>query len=405
MKIPKGLQQSTPWLFATISLPCQATNTGIGQCIGDIYNWSIAIVGIAAFIQVVRAGIEYFTAAGNASDAKDAKSKISDAILGIILLFSSYVILRTINPDLVGGGPGTAIFNPGGSNTIQLFLASASPTRAPVGGLITLSGTGFTNASKVLIDGSPFDSSQFMINGSTEIIVELKDAGSISFTPGETIEISVKDGTKETTAKTIVITGDKDITITSLSSSQGNPGDKIKLTGTNLSNKLELSWDDTTIDYTFINSTQIEFTVPSDTKLASPGVHKITASLNDIKVGPLSFVMTREDSSGSTGDFPDISSVDLPREITFGEDQMIRIVGDGFKTGVRYQLVMGDYGTYEVASVNPSQITFQVGGDDNNWEINGGALPTSPTPISVYFYQDGKLVQALGDVTVNFPTE
>lgn len=63
-------------------------------------------MGIVAFVQIIYAGWIYLTAAGNTTKTGDAMKKISNAILGIVLLFSSYIILNTINPDLVGGSFG-----------------------------------------------------------------------------------------------------------------------------------------------------------------------------------------------------------------------------------------------------------------------------------------------------------
>ncbi len=92
-----------PVSFVLVSIPC-ANNGTIGECVSGLYNWSLAIVGVVAFVQIIYAGFLYLTAAGNTSKTGDAMSKISNAVLGIVLLFSSYLILNTINPDLVGGG-------------------------------------------------------------------------------------------------------------------------------------------------------------------------------------------------------------------------------------------------------------------------------------------------------------
>ena len=395
MKISKSFYQSTPWLFATISLPCQATNTGIGQCIGDIYNWSIAIVGIAAFIQVVRAGIEYFTAAGNASDAKDAKSKISDAILGIILLFSSYVILRTINPDLVGGGPGSAIFDPGSASsaTRQVSLTAIFPMRVVEGGLLTLSGVNFTSTSEVTIDGNPYDPGQVMINGSSEIIVQLDN----TFSVGEAIDVAVRNGSQTTVAKTVVIVGKNQITATSLTPAQGPPGTVVTLTGTNLTSEVKLAWDGTVVSSTLENNTRITFKVPTSAREA---IHNVTANLNDTTTGPLPFSVV-SDANADPNLAPHVDSVDVPDRIAFGNTETIEISGSNLKAGA--QLVMGEYGTYETASVGSDKLTFVVDGSDNIWEANGDPLPTAPVTVSVYFYQDGKLVYILSDIEIDFP--
>lgn len=87
----------------SFSIPCQNSTT-IGDCISGIYSWSLVVVGVVAFVQIIYAGWIYLTAAGNTSKTGEAMSKISNAILGLVLLFSSYLILNTINPDLVGGG-------------------------------------------------------------------------------------------------------------------------------------------------------------------------------------------------------------------------------------------------------------------------------------------------------------
>jgi len=84
------------------SFPCSEA-IGIGQCIADIYTWSLSIVGIIAFATAIYAGVIWMTAAGNASKIKEAKDRMSNAVLGIVLLFSSFLILNTINPDLTSG--------------------------------------------------------------------------------------------------------------------------------------------------------------------------------------------------------------------------------------------------------------------------------------------------------------
>ena len=50
---------------------------------------------------IVWAGLRYTLAAGNPSTQSDAKDQILQAILGLILLFGAYLILYTINPNLV----------------------------------------------------------------------------------------------------------------------------------------------------------------------------------------------------------------------------------------------------------------------------------------------------------------
>jgi len=73
---------------------------GIPQLIAFIYGFAIWIVGAVVFIQITRAGVMWLLAAGRPGPIGQAKSLITNAIFGLILLLSSVVILNTINPSL-----------------------------------------------------------------------------------------------------------------------------------------------------------------------------------------------------------------------------------------------------------------------------------------------------------------
>jgi len=66
-----------------------------------VYNFGITVVGVILFALFVKGGIKYFTSTGNPARMKDAKEDINKALLGILIVFSSYLILNTINPQLV----------------------------------------------------------------------------------------------------------------------------------------------------------------------------------------------------------------------------------------------------------------------------------------------------------------
>ncbi|MDP2365646.1 MAG: pilin, partial [Ignavibacteria bacterium] len=65
-----------------------------------IYEWGIALGGLAAFIALIIAGLQYLTSMGDPGQMKEAFGRIRSAFFGIILLLSSLLILNTINPDL-----------------------------------------------------------------------------------------------------------------------------------------------------------------------------------------------------------------------------------------------------------------------------------------------------------------
>lgn len=83
-------------------LPNAPTPTaGIPQYIRYIFVFSLGAVGIVAFIAILVAAFGYVTSVGNPQKAAAAKDRIFSALLGIFLLFGSYLLLNAINPDLL----------------------------------------------------------------------------------------------------------------------------------------------------------------------------------------------------------------------------------------------------------------------------------------------------------------
>ena len=80
-------------------------NTEFHQFISYIYEWGISLGGIAVFIMLVWAGIEYLTSAGDPGKMGIAIKRIKSSILGLVLLLTSWLILNTINPQLVRLAP------------------------------------------------------------------------------------------------------------------------------------------------------------------------------------------------------------------------------------------------------------------------------------------------------------
>jgi len=78
-----------------------STAEGISSLIKIIIGWAFKFAGVFAFAMIVFAGFEYTTSGGDTNKQKDAQEKIIGAIVGIILLFAFYIILYTINPDIL----------------------------------------------------------------------------------------------------------------------------------------------------------------------------------------------------------------------------------------------------------------------------------------------------------------
>lgn len=73
----------------------------IGKYIKSIYNYLIAIVGLVAAIVLMLAGVIWLTAGGNTSKISQAKGLMMGSFTGIVLVLTSYIILKTINPGLI----------------------------------------------------------------------------------------------------------------------------------------------------------------------------------------------------------------------------------------------------------------------------------------------------------------
>jgi len=83
-----------------------------------LYKFGLWTIGIAAVLMISIGAFMYITSAGNTSQMGKAKEFIFDAIAGVILAMTSYLLLYTINPALVqtGGGDYGSISGIGGGS-------------------------------------------------------------------------------------------------------------------------------------------------------------------------------------------------------------------------------------------------------------------------------------------------
>lgn len=75
--------------------------TDIGSYIIRIYQFGVGISGILAVGMIVAGAIYYSVSAGSPDKQNDAKSMITSALWGVALLLGSFLILNTINPEIV----------------------------------------------------------------------------------------------------------------------------------------------------------------------------------------------------------------------------------------------------------------------------------------------------------------
>jgi len=92
--------------YPTIDIPGFEPTTlrldiGLNLFLAWLYYFIVSIAGLVAFLMLVWGGFGYLTSAGNPGKIGEAKDRMTSAIVGLIIIFTSFIILQTINPDLV----------------------------------------------------------------------------------------------------------------------------------------------------------------------------------------------------------------------------------------------------------------------------------------------------------------
>lgn len=73
----------------------------VGDIIPALYRFGLGLVGISALAALIVGGIMYMTAGGSQDQTKRARTWLGNAFFGLALALLSYLILNTINPDLL----------------------------------------------------------------------------------------------------------------------------------------------------------------------------------------------------------------------------------------------------------------------------------------------------------------
>jgi len=81
-------------------MPVGQTEFTLSEYIRYIYLFGLGLVGVAALGALVYGGFVYMLS-GTITSKEEAKSWIWGAISGLVLALAAYLILNTINPDLV----------------------------------------------------------------------------------------------------------------------------------------------------------------------------------------------------------------------------------------------------------------------------------------------------------------
>jgi len=102
---------SVPFLvFADDSFIPLTSLPGLDKIVGDptlpgfinnLYRFCIGAAALFAFVQIVWAGFLFMNNSDSISANKKAKDKIMNAIIGLVLVLSPFVVFSVINPDIL----------------------------------------------------------------------------------------------------------------------------------------------------------------------------------------------------------------------------------------------------------------------------------------------------------------
>lgn len=81
-----------------LKLPTAAT---LGDLLLSLYYFAFSMIGVAALVGIIYGGILYMTAGDNTGRATEGRKWLGNAVTGLAVALVSWIILYTINPDLV----------------------------------------------------------------------------------------------------------------------------------------------------------------------------------------------------------------------------------------------------------------------------------------------------------------
>lgn len=98
--LPEMALAQTQGLVACTGLDCDFC--ALVETANRLINLFFEILIIVAVIMVVYAGLKLVTSGGNASAMQDAKSMLSNVIIGFVIILAAWLIVDTIFKMLVG---------------------------------------------------------------------------------------------------------------------------------------------------------------------------------------------------------------------------------------------------------------------------------------------------------------
>ena len=96
-----ALEQHLEQQYPTFKGETITINTTLPQLIRYFFNFALGIGGIVALTVIIIGGFRWMLSAAAPEQKKGAMDQIKAGIFGLLILLASYLILQTINPDLL----------------------------------------------------------------------------------------------------------------------------------------------------------------------------------------------------------------------------------------------------------------------------------------------------------------
>lgn len=91
-----GVQPSGTGIVIPTDTGLPAPPGGIAQIVKNLLTWLLGIVGVIAIIGFVISGIQYLTSTGDEDRMQSAKRNMLYAIIGVVVVLSSFVVIQAI---------------------------------------------------------------------------------------------------------------------------------------------------------------------------------------------------------------------------------------------------------------------------------------------------------------------
>ncbi|MBI5793550.1 hypothetical protein HZA87_00465 [Candidatus Uhrbacteria bacterium] len=84
-----------------VSIGSLTTPADLGQYVGAVYSWLVGASTWIAIVMIMVGGLQWSFAAVSSEQIGKAKKRMMNGVVGLVLLLSTYLILATVNPNLV----------------------------------------------------------------------------------------------------------------------------------------------------------------------------------------------------------------------------------------------------------------------------------------------------------------